>query len=94
MIIYETKTQEEYDWLMKYLKKKGYGWNLRRSNNDLPKPNHFLVYKEKTGVVTNYSSADDYELVYGEMDLIKSLYSTTQIISTNNLINEELLEWE
>lgn len=68
MIKINTKTQEEYDRLMKYLEKNGYMWcsnttPTSHSNWDVYKNDTIITLREDSKIINDYGTSDDGQTV-------------------------------
>lgn len=88
-VIYHTRTQKEYDWLMKELEEAGCEW-FRRFGICLPtEMNYWLGYGDKT-----YIKADQKQISYGNYDYVYDDLKGEdyEIIEVSELMNKEKLK--
>ena len=81
-VIYRTRTQEEYDWLMEKLEKAGCRWISGRkpSESDI-----FYVYISNT-----YIFIQDKELTYGGCDYYRLYHNDKECIEVSDIMKKPL----
>lgn len=88
-VIYRTRTQKEYDWLMKELEEAGCEW-FRRFGICLPtEMNYWFGYGDKS-----YIKADEKQISYGNYDYVYDDLKGKdyEIIEVSELMNKEKLK--
>ena len=80
-VIYRTRTQEEYDWLMQELEREGCEWGTRKKPTEF---DAFSILKSDTHIFV-YNKA----LTYGGGEHRKKFYKGQEFIEVSDLMEEE-----
>lgn len=80
-VIYRTRTQEEYDWLMQELEKEGCEWGTRKKPTEF---DAFSIRKSDTHIFV-YNKA----LTYGGGEYRKKFYKGQECIEVSDLMETE-----
>ena len=85
-VIYHTKTQEEYDWLMEKLEEAGLMWAGGSSPTAPKQADNWRRYSTETCV-----NCEDERIVFGDFDFYKneSDYKDREIIEVSDLMENE-----
>lgn len=80
-VIYRTRTQEEYDWLMQELEREGCEWALEKKPTEF---DAFSICKSDTHILV-YNKA----LTYGRGEYCKKFYKDQEYIEVSDIMEEE-----
>ena len=80
-VIYRTRTQEEYDWLMQELEREGCEWGTRKKPTEF---DAFSIRKSDTHIFV-YNKA----LTYGGGEHRKTFYKGQEFIEVSDLMENE-----
>lgn len=80
-VIYRTRTQEEYDWLMQELEREGCEWGTRKKPTEF---DAFSIRKSDTHILV-YNKG----LTYGSGEYFKKFYKGQECIEVSDIMEEE-----